>query len=100
MSSPTIVGTANELNATPVLRVEAVDRLEQRQRRDLRQVVQRLTAALVAARQRQEPFGQLGAGDGVAGALVALEQATVIAAAAETVTGVGAGPVTAVDQHG
>ena len=85
------------------LRVEALDRLEQPQRRDLREVIQRLAAALVAARQRtrqrQEPFGQLGARGGVPGALVALEQATVIAAAAGTVTSVDAGPVTGVDQH-
>src|SRR3712207_8947158 len=44
-------------------RVEAVDRLDQAQRRDLHEVVERLVGALVAARQlagqREEALGEL-----------------------------------------
>ena len=66
------------------LGVEAVDRLDQADRRDLEEVVERLARALVAAgelaRQRQEALDELLARPGVAGA-VAQEQLAVLAGA-------------------
>ena len=63
-------------------RVEAVDRLEQAERGDLDEVVERLPAALVAAgelaRQRQEALDELLARRDVAVAVVADQQAPVL----------------------
>ena len=45
------MGTANELKWLPKLGPEAVNRLDQAQRRYLQKIVKRLTGAAVAARQ-------------------------------------------------
>ena len=78
LSSPRIVGTANEENAVSRSRVEAVDRLQQAERRDLHEVVERLAAALVAAgelaRERQEALDERVARGRIA-ALVVLHAA-------------------------
>ena len=62
-SSPTIVGTANDENATPRSRVEAIDRLHQAKVGDLHQVIERLARAGIPARElpreRHEPLDQL-----------------------------------------
>ena len=80
LSSPRIVGTAKLENAVSRRRVEAVDRLQQPERGDLDQVVERLAAALVAAGElageRQEALDELLARELVAG-VRALEQRAV-----------------------
>ena len=72
-------------------RVEAVDRLQQAERRDLDQVVELLPAALVAARElageRQEARDELLARGRIALAVVADEQAPVLLGAREPVLG-------------
>ena len=82
MSSPRIVGTANDENAVSRAGIEAVDRLEQAERRDLDEVVELLAAALVAprelARERQEALDELLARGRVALAVVADEQPPVL----------------------
>ena len=74
-------------------RVEAVDRLQQPERRDLDQVVELLAAALVAAgelaRQRQEPRDERLARGGVALAVVAHQQPAVLVRARRPVSGRG-----------
>ena len=84
MSSPRIVGTAKLENAVVRRRVEAVDRLQQTERGDLDQVVERLAAALIAARElareRQEALDELLARELVAG-VGAFEQRAVSAGA-------------------
>jgi hypothetical protein len=64
-------------------RLEAVDRLQQAERGDLDEVVERLAAALVAARElareRQEALDERLASRGIAVAVVALQQALVLA---------------------
>ena len=78
-----MVGTANEEKALGRSGLEAVDRLQQPERGDLDQVVERLAAALVApgelARERQEALHERLAGGAVAVAVVALEQPAVLA---------------------
>src|SRR5439155_17029293 len=63
--------------------VEAVDRLDEPERRDLEEVLERLLGALVAARelarQQQEALDERLARRGVAVALVAQEQLAVLA---------------------
>ena len=85
MSSPRIVGTANDENAVSRVGVEAVDRLQQAERGDLDEVVELLAAALVAprelARERQEALDERLARRRVAVAVVALEQPPVLARA-------------------
>ena len=75
------------------LRLEAVDRLQQAERGDLDQVVERLAAALVAprklARQRQEALHERLARGGIAVAVVALEQPPVLTGAGRTIDRAG-----------
>ena len=72
MSSPTIVGTAYAENASPATGVVAVDRLDQRERRNLDEIVV-LVAIAVPPReplgQRQEPRHEFVAGFQVARAV-------------------------------
>ena len=84
-----MVGTANEENAVARSGLEPVDRLEQAQRRDLHEVVERLAAALVAARElageRQEALYERLASLLVAVAVIAREQPAVLARARCTI---------------
>ena len=85
LSSPRIVGTAKEEKAVRAVRVEAVDRLQEPERGDLDEVVERLAGAVVAprelARERQEALGERLAGRLVAVSVIALQQAAVLLAA-------------------
>ena len=78
MSSPRIVGTANDENAIPRLKIEAVDRLDQAEAGHLKQVIEGLAGAVVAtgelAGQRQETLHQLVAGATVLVAVPTHEQ--------------------------
>ncbi len=77
MSSPRIVGTANDENAVSRDRIEAVDRLQEPERGDLDEIVEVLATALIApgelAGERQEALDERLAGRLVAG-MRALQQ--------------------------
>ena len=76
-----MVGTANDENAT-ARGVEAVDRLQQAERGHLHEVVERLAAAFVAAREaaceRQEPLHERLVRVPISGTLVAREQLSLL----------------------
>ena len=70
--------------------IEAIDRLDEAQRGDLQQIVERLAGALVAARelsrQREEALHELVASAGVRVAVIADEQLAILARALRTRT--------------
>ena len=75
------------------VRLEPVDRLQQAQRGDLHEVVQRLAATLVAprklARERQEPLDERFPRREVAVAVIALEKPPVLTCAGRSVSVAG-----------
>ena len=91
MSSPRIVGTAKHENADLALEVEAVDRLDQAEARDLEEVVEGLLGALVAARElareRQEALDEHLAVDRVALVQVAREERAILLGAVDGAPG-------------
>ena len=77
-----MVGAAEAGDSDPAVGIEAVDRLEQRQRCDLREVVQGFVRVAVAgseaAREGEQPGGDLVTCRHVPVAVVALEESVLV----------------------